>query len=410
MAGSLPDIIGEYMVAPERLATDGLQYAGYFEPNRIAHGEVANLFVFLQNTVDVPLTINVEVELPRSGTFFGGGNAALEVAKSSFELNLARAEAGLLTLPVMATEHAKAKEYSLTLEIKTKVTGKNERLRPAEYRSSFDTSLIDNSVGLNLVGALGTTYIEKPVKKAEFLLNVVDEEKESEGTALQHSYQTLFSEKEAEISRRAIHEINLRRVQLDSAITVESLYANLFSENTVRFADVGLPLRIGEAIILTKAMTYSANYFLQNPNRYNGFFLPIWERSFEMEYSTTDVMDVVCKMGYYHLLKLSLAIGFGLVAQAAEKQYWPIEERQAVINFVADNVETGETLELDFLYLPLLMAGTFISNKLVLDGEDARHSLALMKMARDSRKELFTDTEMGQANKLYEAILKKALS
>ncbi len=409
MTVSLPDIIGEYMIAPERFGTDGVQYAGYFEPKAVAPGETANLFVFLQSTVDAPLVINVAVELPRVGKLFGSGSPVLEVGEATFELKLGRAETGLLTLPVKVADQTKPKEYPLTLELKPKTDNPTQRIRLAESRSTIDSRLIDNPVGLNLVGALGSTYVEKPVKKAEFMLNVVEEEQGTEETPLKQSYQTLFSEKEAETFRRAVQEINLRRVKLESEVTVESLYAHLFAENTTKFAEAGLPLRIGEAITLTRLMVYCCQHFLSDSNRYNGLFVPIWERAFEVEYSTADALEMICKVGYYHILKISLAMGFGLVAQAAGKQLWPLEERQAVINFIADNLETGETLEADFLYLPLLMAGTFITPKLVLDGEDARHSLALMKLARAARPDLFKDEEMAQANKLYEAILKKAL-
>jgi hypothetical protein len=55
------------------------------------------------------------------------------------------------------------------------------------------------------------------------------------------------------------------------------------------------------------------------------------------------------------------------------------------------------------------MAGTHIAGKVRLEGEDVQHSLALMKQAREARKDLFLDEDMAQANKIYNQILKNAL-
>jgi hypothetical protein len=87
---------------------------------------------------------------------------------------------------------------------------------------------------------------------------------------------------------------------------------------------------------------------------------------------------------------------------------WKLEERQAVASHVADTLEMGEALDLDFLYLPLLLAGTRISTRLKMPGEDPAHSVALMHQARLARTELFTDQEMKTANQLYNQILQKA--
>jgi hypothetical protein len=58
----------------------------------------------------------------------------------------------------------------------------------------------------------------------------------------------------------------------------------------------------------------------------------------------------------------------------------------------------------------LLLAGTDISNKVVLEGEDPRHSLALMRKAYEARADLFLDDEMAVASQAYHQIWKKAMA
>jgi hypothetical protein len=181
----------------------------------------------------------------------------------------------------------------------------------------------------------------------------------------------------------------------------------LYAESTSRFANAGLPLRIGEAIILAKILTYCCQYFLSSADRRNGLLVPIWERALESEIDTTDMIEVIRSAGYYHVLKLTAAVSFGIVVKAIGRQSWPLVERQAVVNHIADCIEVGQELDIDFLYLPLLMAGTHISNKLKLAGEDPDHTLGLIKTAYEARLDLFAEADMAQANKIYNHILKK---
>ena len=115
MAVFFPDIIGEYIITPERFETDGVQYVGYFEPAKIAPQQVANLYMFLQNTLDVPIEVNFQATMPRVGSgLFSKGKQVLKVDKPIVQLQLTEAEAGLLTLPVTTTEDTQSGEYILT--------------------------------------------------------------------------------------------------------------------------------------------------------------------------------------------------------------------------------------------------------------------------------------------------------
>jgi hypothetical protein len=411
MAVFFPDVIGEYILTPERFYTDGVQYVGYFEPVKIAPQQIANLYLFLQNTLDVPIEVSLEATMPRTGSgLFSSGKPVLKVDQPILQLQLTEAEAGLLTLPVTTTEGAQTGEYMLTLELKVTAKGRGKRVRPAQGQSKLGKSPIDNTIGLNLASTLGVTFVEQPVKKATFPLEITGPSQPSErAPKLQHTYQAIWTKDEVDLFNQAIHELNLRQVKLNNELTQEALYATLYGESTARFADAGLPLRIGEAIILAKILTYSGQFFLSNPDRRNGLLVPIWERALDANADTTDALQVIRTVGYYHLLKLSITMSFGLVARVVGRHVWALEERQAVTTHIADSIETGQTLDVDFLYLPLLMAGTLISNKFKLEGEDPRHSLALMKKAYEARPDLFAEDDMAQASKIYNHILKKAM-
>jgi len=410
---ALPDVMGEYIVAPERFETGGLQYVGYFEPAVIAPGQVANLFLFVQNTFNTPLKATLQPVIPQAGGgLFRGGKPVLKVAKPAVQIQLTPAEAGLLTLPVTTTDEAEAGEFELVLEMKVQTTEGAQRVRPAKGQSKLgDMSLIDNVVGLNLTGTLGATFVEKSVKKGTFPIEISGEPQTQErAPKLDHEYQTIWTQDRMELFTSAIQEINSRQVKLHGELTTEAIYATLYSESVSRFADVGLALRVGEAITLGKILTYTCQYFLGKLERQNGLLIPIWELALTEGYDTTDALSVLRTAGYYHILKLALVLSFGLITRAVGRQLWPLEDRQAVTDYIAGNIAAGETLDPEFLYLPLLLAGTYISNKILLQGEDPRHSLALMRKAYEARADLFLDDEMAVASQAYHQIWKKVMA
>lgn len=410
MAVFLPDIIGEYMDAPLRYETGGVQYAGYFEPATLAPEQVANLYLFVQNTLNVPLTASLKVEVPRTKGLFSS-KPVLQVKEPGVQIQLAAAEAGLLVLPVTTTTEAEAGDYELALEVKTLLKNKGQQIRPLKAQSDLQTKLMDSLVGLDLVSTMGATFTCKSVKKGTFAISIAGEPQPMERAAkLEHQYETIWTQDQMELFNQAIQEINSRETKIEAELTTEALYTNLYAESVTRFADVKLPLRVGEAITLAKILTYTCQFFLSDPQRRNGLLVPIWQQALAGGLDTTYALELIRTAGYLHVLKLAIMLSFGLIAQVVGRQFWSLKERQAVTLHVADVLETGEALDLEFLYLPLLMAGTHISRKFVLEGENAAHSLALMKKAREARFDLFTDPDTAQADKVYDQILKKALA
>lgn len=411
MTFAFPDIIGEYVDNPERFETAGVQYTGYFEPTPIAPEQVSNFYLFLQNTLNVPLTVTLKTDLTQTGGLFGGGKPMLKVMDPIIQLKLARAEAGLLTWPVTTTEHVKAGEHSFNIEFKVNSDNRGQRIRPPQAQSKLDATLIDSPVGLNLVGTMGATFSAKTVKKGTFLLKVTGAPNPPErAPRLNHKYEIIWSEDKAELLNHAIQEINSRQAKFSKELTTEAIFTTLYAESVARFADTGLPLRIGEAIMVAKILTYSCQYFLSRPDYVNGLLAPMWEQALATQTDTTYPLEVIRSIGFQHLLKLALALSFGLIAQATGRQPWPLPERQAVIQYIVDNIEAGQQMDPEFLYLPLLMAGTYISNKIKLTGENPQHSLTLMKKAREARRDIFLDEDMVQAGQVFNQILKKALA
>lgn len=408
MAIDYPDIISEYLVATERYETDGVQIVPHLEPDVLAIGEVTNLVLFLQSAVDVPVELTLKPEMPQTSRF--RGTPIFAVGKSEFSVDLEPAQVGTLFVPVATTPQAKEGQHTMQLNISVKAEGQPTRVRPTQTPGRFKSDLIDDVVSLDLARIVGVPHKTTSTRKISVPLTVQGQaESPQEAPNLETRFQALWSRDDLKGQSEALQEIAQRRAVIIDQLQTEPLFVGLFAEGQKRFADAGVPLRIGEAIGLGKVLTYTVRHFLANSDLQDGLLVPMWELANEYDLPTGDPIWVLRYVGFYHLLRLSVALSFGVVRQVLGQHPWTLEERRAVISLVADTVESAQKLPPEFLYIPLLMAAPLLSRQIPLDGEDVRHSLKLLQKAKAARTEIFADPELAEANALFDRLMAAAL-
>jgi hypothetical protein len=408
MAIDYPDIISEYLDATERYETDGVQIVPYLEPAEVPIGGVANLALFLQSAVDVPVEVTVQPDLPQTGRFRGA--PMLAVSQQELSVALEPAQVGALFVPVATTPRAKEGQHQMHLNVAVSVDGQPTRIRSLEAQGRFRSELIDDVVGLDLARVVSVPYKATPTDKISVSLAVRGKvESPDQGPKLATEFQALWSQEDVARQGEALQEVSQRRAIIVDELQLEPLYVALTVEGQKRFADAGLPLRVGEAIALAKILTYTFGHFMANGDLQDGLLVPMWELANEYGLPTGDPLWVVRNVGFHHLLRLSVALSFGVVRQALGNQPWSVEERRAVISLVADSVEARHPLQAEFLYIPLLTAAAHISPQVVMDGEDNNHSLRLLQKAKAMRSDVFADPDLADANQIFERLMNTAL-
>jgi hypothetical protein len=404
-----PDILGEYIGSQARFDANGLQFAGSFEPAQIASGAAGNFYLHLQNCLNVPVNVKIRTSIPQSGVF--RGDPVIAFGRAELSLAMAPAEAGLVTLPFKVSRQVGEGQVKIGIELRVKPQGRSQRIRPEQHASQVPAQYFDDLVGLQLVGVLGVSYKAHKTRKAMFTLDIAGAAGEVEAApSLKPSYDSRWKLQDWEVQRRARHEINHRRVQIQDALSMEPLFVGLYAEATRRFADCGVPLRIGEAICLAKMLTYTSRFFLESGPLQDGLLVPMWERALRSDYPTTQVIDVVRAVGYWHVTRLSVALSFGLIAEALGRQPWSLLERRALTAHISNAVEVGDTLEEAFVYLPLLLAATQAAPQIRLENEDSQHCLHLLKQAKDARSEVFADEDLQAIGQIFDQLLERNLS
>jgi hypothetical protein len=170
MAVSYPDIIGDYLTSPERFGAGGIHLAGYFSPDTIALGEMAELNLFIQNNLNVPVEIQIKLALPQGGGFLQKKVDLLKVRQPLIKLKMSQAEAGLLSIPVTTTNIIKAGQWRIGVDAAITSKNRGDRVRPTSAKCLLKNDLVDAPTGLDLVSSLGATYTESSIKKAGFNL------------------------------------------------------------------------------------------------------------------------------------------------------------------------------------------------------------------------------------------------
>jgi len=408
MAIDYPDIISEYIDASERYEANGAQIFPYLEPTEIPVGGITNLILFLQSAVDVPLELTLKPDLPQTGRF--RGMPMLAVKESELRLTLEPAQVGILFVPVTTTPQAKEGQHQMHLHVSAKAQESPTRVRSAETTGRFRSELIDDVVGLDLARILGVGYKTTPTNKISLPLTVRGKmEATDQGSNLETRFQAVWSREDVDRQAETLQEVGQRRANIMDELQIEPLFLGFFVEGQRRFADAGLPLRIGEAVALGKILTYTVQHFLTNSDMQDGLLVPMWELANEYDLPTGDPLWVVRNVGFHHLLRLSVALSFGIVRQALGRHPWTVEERRAVISLVADSVEARQTFPPEFLYIPLLMAAVPISRQVVMDGEDSEHSLRLLQKAKAARADVFADPDLAEANLIFDRLMNAAL-
>ncbi len=405
MASTLPEILGEYIDAPLRYEVNGLQYTVQTDPPKITPGEEANLCFYFQNMMNAPLAVEVKVRPPTVGRF--RMHPVLQFEKDIYTQTLQEAEVGIFTIP-FAVASVTPGSHTIELEIKTAHDKDAKRIRAPKKQDPMSALPLKRRAGLGLVPIIGCSYNVQSGKKIKVPVSIKNAPAaETPSDVLKASYSKLWDRDLGYLQLQAQQEINKNRaIILNDLNNVEALFAALYAETQQRFADVGLPLRIGEAIALGKLLVYVCHMFLKDGKLQDGLLVPIWERAIFNNYDTSDIRQTFRDIGYKHILRLTLAISFEMLARAAGNDLpWSRQECDGVTEYIVDALEDGLPMEEDFLYIPLVMAGTLLLKQVRLPGEDVAQTIQLVKQAHDARTQLFTDDDTQIAEPLFAKFL-----
>ncbi|HSR35336.1 MAG TPA: hypothetical protein VLY63_32605 [Anaerolineae bacterium] len=190
---------------------------------------------------------------------------------------------------------------------------------------------------------------------------------------------------------KARQHVNDQRLYLLPPLTRQTLYLAFLEESQARLKDAALPLHVGEAIFLSKILTFTTESLLKYPEGQDAILIPAYTLAYRYNLPTNDPVFLVVRADYARIARLACSMSFGLLRQRLSRDVWTMEEQLAVTNLIADRVERGGALPAEFLYLPLLLGGLMVVGQVQMPGEDLAQSLKLFATAREKRSAVLAD-------------------
>jgi hypothetical protein len=385
MSSEYPDVLGDLVDARHRFEVNGVHYVMIAEPTTIAPGEVVNLRCWLQNCWNVPVGVVIAVHLPSKPA------PPFSIIQNRTDVPLEAAEVGEVTIPIACTSEAVPNEYVISVTLGVKVESRGLYVRSKENKGHLEDTLLSFNTGMALSATMGLGFVAHTQPRQEFSLCVQGDPRPKSSPDLTPTYLSHWTMDLLSIQGRARQLVNDQRLYLLPNLTTQALYKAFLEESQARCQDADLPLHIGEAIFLAKILTYAVEYFVKLPDGHEAVLVPAYVLAYRYNLPTSDPVFLVVRADYARIARLAISLSFGMLRRRIGRDIWSMEEQLALTDLIADRVEHGGTLPAEFLYLPLLLGGLMVADKVRMPGEQLEQSLDLLAKARQQRAEALSE-------------------
>jgi hypothetical protein len=379
MSSEFPDILGDLVEARERFEVSGVHYVVALEPPEIAPGETTTLHLWLQNCWDTPVKAIVTVGLPAQSV------PTFSVLQTRTDVPLKAAEVGQLTLPIASTAETESGTYQLTLTFAQKSETRGLYIRSQSTEGQLGQTLLSFTTGLELASTTSVGFSARTMPEQELSLQVSGHPRSMPPADLTPTFVSNWTIDDLAFVGKARQHVNDQRLYLQPQLTRQSLYMSFLEESQARFKDASLPLHIGEAIYVSKILTFAVEYFLKQPDRQDVILVPPYMLAYRYSLPMNDPVFLIVRADYARIARLAVSLSFGLLRQRLKRDLWTDEEQLALADLISDRVEQGGILPAEFLYLPLVLGGLLVASQVQMPGEKPLQSLNSLRTARQQR-------------------------
>jgi hypothetical protein len=298
---------------------------------------------------------------------------------------LEAAEVGEVAIPIACASGVEPKEYVVPVTIGARFETRGLYIRSQKNEGQLQDALLSFTTGMNLSASMGLGFVARTRPEQELALRVEGQPQPGASPDLTPTYLSHWTVSELPFQGKARQQVNDQRLYLLPQLKREPFYMAFLDESRERLKDAGLPLQIGEAIVLAKILTYSVEHFLERADWQDAILVPAYTLAHRYDLAMSHPIALIARADYTRIVRLAISLSFGILRQRLNRDVWTMEEQLAVTDLVADRVERGGVLPVEFLYLPLLLGGLMVSREVQMPGENLAQSLDLFAKARQQR-------------------------
>ncbi len=378
-----PDVLGTITGGP-RLNVDAAQCAFAVYPRSTAIGQPFEALVLLQNACDKPIQVNVTLQLPRKDS--AGNRVSLITPKDAILVNLQPAETGILHIPIvphLPTQPGTDNLLGVKFEVRAPKDAKPVRsLQGGRAAAALNMS----PVRLNILREVGFNAV---MREPGFLIakfNIIPGQVEAAPTPAPR-YESLWTTTELG-KEQAKYKAQAEQAQkIANTLTRTRVLRPLIETTQKRFAQTNLPLYPGECLFIAKLMTYvmeeglelEAGFSLAEARWFNRLTAIVGDQALLND------DDQLVETLYPGVIHDAVRLGLNMVERSARQTFGTPQEHVAYADQVLSALEGGIPVDLEHVYLPLVLAGLMLNAQVKSSRENLWESLAQIREAWQAR-------------------------
>jgi hypothetical protein len=403
-----PDLMNDIVDARHRYESNAVQFLADLPSSPISAGGIAEIRLVLQNIMDVPIDVSIQVNLPELDRKLRRLPQPLfQVFETSIRLALSNGEVAELTIPIHVQTQVPPAEYPFGIRVMAEPQQEGMRVRADRIESRVGEIKIQKPQGLGISQISCWGYEAQSSDRQELQLVVGPPGRTPEEIDLKPQFNSVWIPEDWDMIASARREANERRIYVGSALSPQELFLPFMEESQAAFGDSGVRLHVGEAIFVAKMLTYTVEYFMSNSEWQDCLLVPIYAYAQASQSPSDEPVWLITQLGYTHVVELAIALSFSLVEEALGRQPWEQTEQRMVRGFIVSCLLEGTALPSEFVYLPLVLGGMLVADEVLLPGEDLTDSLRLLTRAKDERGELFAEEDLRTLDNTFNRLLAK---
>jgi hypothetical protein len=408
MTRQYPDVMNDLTDARLRFESGSVQYLAEFGPGPVAAGDVAQLVLTLQNTVDAPLHVRTLISLPRPrGKLRHVTEAPFEIRETTVRLTLQDGEVGQLILPVRIDSGVPPGKYVFGVRVESEARPGAARARPSSHKNQLEGLRIRYPQGLGITQIASWGYEAAKRQEQDVSLEVSEGTDQPSHADIAPQFTSVWMPQHWDVVAAAWREVNERRLHILPELTADRILVSMFRESPRWFAESGVQVHIAEALLVAKILTFTVTHLLSKVTWQDCLLVPILAYAQANDQPTGDVLWLFTRLGYTHVLELAIALSFTLVEDTVGRQAWSAAEQRAARDYIVESLNAGTPLPAEFLYLPLILGGLVVAREIVSKGEDVMQTIGLLREARAERADEFADPEWRDLDGIFGELVAK---
>ncbi|MBN1681789.1 MAG: hypothetical protein JW966_16030 [Anaerolineae bacterium] len=383
-----PDILGT--LSDDRLTIeDVMQCALGIFPAATALGQPAEALLLLQNLTDQPLDVQMAVQLPQHDR--GGNLVNIFTPKPRLKITLPAAEIGILHIPV--TPHPPTQlgaTYDLSIDLTVEKPDRLNLVRPPS--GGHQPNLLSISpFRLAVLRDITFSAKSRHTNQINVSFDVLSGRFPPRSDEPMPRYEALWTISNLEQEEAKAQEMAGEALRFAHSLTRQNAFEPLLQRTKDVFGDGGMPLHPGEAMFISKVLTYVIEDGLDLEPGFSLVDGNWFKRLCWLMAHTPDALnntDHLINLLYSAVMRDAVMVGFWMVGQDTKADFGDEQERLSFTNRLIAAVEGRRPFALEHVYVPLVMSGTLMTARMAVTGENPWHSLNLLREARNGRVRL----------------------